>query len=186
MRTSWPRTFSKISTVTSPSLKRPTFALPKGIQSCSATFSARVRLELPLNRNNFDTVIIPTSIMAGMVGFEPTYAGIKTPCLTAWRHPNAEGGILQVVMRAVKIFANPQTPDTLKLKPIGTEVNMRKILSALLLILLTGIVMAQSATNSQALPATNQSVNLSFVQTASLGQLTAIAGQSNQYQLTLS
>ena len=25
--------------------------------------------------------------MAGAVGFEPTHAGIKTPCLTAWRRP---------------------------------------------------------------------------------------------------
>ncbi len=26
--------------------------------------------------------------MAGVLGFEPRYAGIKTLCLTAWRHPN--------------------------------------------------------------------------------------------------
>jgi hypothetical protein len=25
--------------------------------------------------------------MAGVLGFEPRYAGIKTLCLTAWRHP---------------------------------------------------------------------------------------------------
>ena len=25
--------------------------------------------------------------MAGVLGFEPRYAGIKTPCLTAWRRP---------------------------------------------------------------------------------------------------
>ena len=29
-----------------------------------------------------------TLIMAGMAGFEPTNAGVKVPCLTAWRHPN--------------------------------------------------------------------------------------------------
>ena len=29
-----------------------------------------------------------TLIMAGMAGFEPTDAGVKVPCLTAWRHPN--------------------------------------------------------------------------------------------------
>ena len=29
-----------------------------------------------------------TRIMAGMAGFEPTDAGVKVPCLTAWRHPN--------------------------------------------------------------------------------------------------
>ncbi len=27
--------------------------------------------------------------MAGVAGFEPTNAGIKIPCLTAWRHPIA-------------------------------------------------------------------------------------------------
>ena len=26
--------------------------------------------------------------MAGVAGFEPTNAGIKIPCLTAWRYPN--------------------------------------------------------------------------------------------------
>ena len=26
--------------------------------------------------------------MAGPGGFEPPHAGIKTPCLTAWLHPN--------------------------------------------------------------------------------------------------
>ena len=26
--------------------------------------------------------------LAGVAGFEPTDAGIKIPCLTAWRHPN--------------------------------------------------------------------------------------------------
>ena len=26
--------------------------------------------------------------LAGMAGFEPTNAGVKVPCLTAWRHPN--------------------------------------------------------------------------------------------------
>ena len=29
-----------------------------------------------------------TLMMAGMAGFEPTDAGVKVPCLTAWRHPN--------------------------------------------------------------------------------------------------
>ncbi len=27
--------------------------------------------------------------MAGMAGFGPTNAGVKVPCLTAWRHPIA-------------------------------------------------------------------------------------------------
>ena len=25
--------------------------------------------------------------MAGVAGFEPTHAGVKVPCLTAWLHP---------------------------------------------------------------------------------------------------
>ena len=28
------------------------------------------------------------SFLSGMAGFEPTNAGVKVPCLTAWRHPN--------------------------------------------------------------------------------------------------
>src|SRR5258708_24962671 len=28
--------------------------------------------------------------MAGVEGFEPPYGGIKTRCLTAWRHPNLQ------------------------------------------------------------------------------------------------
>ena len=28
-------------------------------------------------------------LLAGMAGFEPTNAGVKVPCLTAWRHPIA-------------------------------------------------------------------------------------------------
>ena len=28
--------------------------------------------------------------LAGMAGFEPTNAGVKVPCLTAWRHPNRQ------------------------------------------------------------------------------------------------
>ena len=30
-----------------------------------------------------------TLMMAGMAGFGPTNAGVKVPCLTAWRHPIA-------------------------------------------------------------------------------------------------
>ena len=28
-------------------------------------------------------------VLAGMAGFGPTNAGVKVPCLTAWRHPIA-------------------------------------------------------------------------------------------------
>ena len=30
----------------------------------------------------------PLFKVAGVLGFEPRYGGIKTRCLTAWRHPN--------------------------------------------------------------------------------------------------
>jgi hypothetical protein len=30
----------------------------------------------------------PKEELAGVAGFEPTYGGIKTRCLTTWRHPN--------------------------------------------------------------------------------------------------
>ena len=29
------------------------------------------------------------AILAGVAGFEPTSAGVKVPCLTAWRYPTA-------------------------------------------------------------------------------------------------
>ena len=29
------------------------------------------------------------AILAGVAGFEPTNAGVKVPCLTAWRYPTA-------------------------------------------------------------------------------------------------
>jgi hypothetical protein len=34
--------------------------------------------------------LLPPKKMAGVEGFEPPYGGIKTRCLTAWRHPNLE------------------------------------------------------------------------------------------------
>ena len=34
--------------------------------------------------------------MAGLQGFEPWYAGIKTPCLTAWRQPNNRDTIFRI------------------------------------------------------------------------------------------
>ena len=30
----------------------------------------------------------PRRFLAGVAGFEPTNAGVKVLCLTAWRHPN--------------------------------------------------------------------------------------------------
>ena len=33
--------------------------------------------------------LLISKILAGVAGFEPTNAGVKVPCLTAWRHPIA-------------------------------------------------------------------------------------------------
>ncbi|CEF31997.1 conserved protein of unknown function [Xenorhabdus nematophila AN6/1] len=38
--------------------------------------------------NSLAVLIICFSLMAGVPGFEPGYARIKTWCLTAWRYPN--------------------------------------------------------------------------------------------------
>ena len=38
--------------------------------------------------NNPTVAVAPELLfLAGVAGFEPTNAGIKIPCLTAWRHP---------------------------------------------------------------------------------------------------
>ena len=47
-----------------------------------------------------------TLIMAGMAGFEPTNAGVKVPCLTAWRHPNAYPCIIPQFLCFVNCFAS--------------------------------------------------------------------------------
>ena len=101
MNTSRPRTFSMISMLTSPSLKRPTEARPTGAADdarCRAPAPglalpakiARVRSShrrhaLPLSANS-DRKTVHT--MAGVEGFEPPNGGIKTRCLTTWRHPS--------------------------------------------------------------------------------------------------
>ena len=41
-------------------------------------------------KGGFNTLaihLIRPTYLAGVLGFEPRYAEIKTPCLTAWRHP---------------------------------------------------------------------------------------------------
>ena len=47
MNASQPRTFSWTSTLTSPSLKRPTLARPRSMRSSETTRSAKAGLELP-------------------------------------------------------------------------------------------------------------------------------------------
>src|SRR6187549_2250583 len=55
--TSWPRTFSSISTCTSPSENLPTRALPIGTPSCEHTACASLRLALPLKTRRFSLLI---------------------------------------------------------------------------------------------------------------------------------
>src|SRR5436190_12842515 len=93
-KTSWRRTFSSISTCTSPSENLPTSALPSGMPSFWHTDVASGRLALPVNTSRFCLLMsgFPFAVavedqesqdqqMAGAVGFEPTDAGIKTRCL---------------------------------------------------------------------------------------------------------
>jgi hypothetical protein len=40
------------------------------------------------NEVTFETILKIGIKMAGAVGFEPTHAGSKVPCLTAWPHPS--------------------------------------------------------------------------------------------------
>ena len=39
------------------------------------------------NRDALFYPISPCGGLAGVAGFEPTNAGVKVPCLTAWRYP---------------------------------------------------------------------------------------------------
>src|SRR5690606_12724640 len=48
--------------------------------------------------------------LAGAAGFEPANAGIKTPCLTTWRRPNAE---------CRKVRRGPFTRRIVRLAPSG-------------------------------------------------------------------
>ena len=45
-------------------------------------------------------------LLAGMAGFEPTNAGVKVPCLTAWRHPNAYPCIIPQFLCFVNRFVS--------------------------------------------------------------------------------
>src|SRR5690349_3895768 len=100
MNTSRPRTFSISSTLISPSLKRPTYARPSGVCRLRAMSCANAGVALPANsasvslgvlilyarRAAFRTLALAG--LAGVEGFEPPNGGIKTRCLTTWRHPN--------------------------------------------------------------------------------------------------
>ena len=42
-------------------------------------------------------------LLAGVDGFEPSSAGVKVLCLTAWRHPNADFHFLPEMEKTGKI-----------------------------------------------------------------------------------
>ena len=97
MNTSRPRTFSINSTLTSPSLNRPTCARPKRHVQMPGDLLRQQRVRVAgeharwSNRTLYFATYIqrnPRLELAGVEGFEPPYGGIKTRCLTAWRHPN--------------------------------------------------------------------------------------------------
>src|SRR5690606_29016015 len=94
MKVSRPRMFSRISTLISPSLKRPTWAFASGTRSTRAMSCASSGCALPEK-----TAIVAGSMahltpenctgtdMAGVAGFDPANDGIKARCLTTWLHP---------------------------------------------------------------------------------------------------
>src|SRR5258708_11965975 len=47
-----------------------------------------------------------SSTLAGVEGFEPPYGGIKTRCLTAWRHPNVKSTISELAEAGSQPIAN--------------------------------------------------------------------------------
>ena len=57
----------------------------------SKYFTAKL-FHLPARANFVEksTCLGKCFFLAGMAGFEPTDAGVKVPCLTAWRHPNRQ------------------------------------------------------------------------------------------------
>src|SRR5471032_509315 len=89
--TSLPRTFSWISTMISPSEKRLTIALPRGIPRILTTSCASAGFALPVNTIRPSLLIVhlfwleargkTREILAGEEGFEPSHAGIKIQCL---------------------------------------------------------------------------------------------------------
>src|SRR5579884_699372 len=107
-----PRTFSRISTITSPSGKRPTSALPKRTPNSAQTSRASAGLELPVNifssslaRSGIDCFDLflrlaprPTTIFcvgAGREGFEPSNARSKAWCLTSLATAQLDPGLLR-------------------------------------------------------------------------------------------
>ncbi len=93
MKTSRPRTFSMISTLISPSLKRPDRDAAERQAQVITRCRARARGERCRRKSSSrwgPTARLLSAVvsLAGAVGIEPTYDGIKTRCLTAWLRPS--------------------------------------------------------------------------------------------------
>src|SRR5258708_2707280 len=90
-KTSLPRTFSWISTMISPSEKRLTIALPRGIPRILTTSCASAGFALPVKTIRPSWLLIVHLLQAGgegnarnfgrEEGGEPSNAGIQIPCL---------------------------------------------------------------------------------------------------------
>ena len=63
--------------------------------------------------------------MAGVLGFEPRYAGIKTLCLTAWRHPNYIIATWEVFCRDLHGLSTEFRSKSYFKKPLGLLADMR-------------------------------------------------------------
>ena len=98
MKTSLPRTFSFSSTLTSPSLKRPTVASPRGMCSSRTTRRARSGLAFPVNTIILDTQhylfwVVVFAIMDSRLEcrkHQPVRRG--SLCLDCCRRENGRGG----------------------------------------------------------------------------------------------
>src|SRR5262245_39581641 len=88
-KTSPPRTFSVISTCTSPSLKRPISAPPSGTPRWALIASARGRFEFPVNSliSPFTERAAPPCPRVGREGVEPSLPDPKSGALPAWLPP---------------------------------------------------------------------------------------------------
>ena len=49
-----------------------------------------------------DDVFADSKNLAGMAGFEPANDGIKTRCLTTWRHPNCVMVMYLLLLRQIQ------------------------------------------------------------------------------------
>src|ERR1051325_9670929 len=98
-KTSPPRTFSVISTWTSPSLKRPTSAWPRGTPTYRAIASASGGVEVP--PHIFISFFIPSAFpRIGREGLEPSLPDPESGALPAWRPPTGRGSRLRETRHA--------------------------------------------------------------------------------------